>query len=528
MDLGVLNTIIAVVVVLLVLSLLVQALQTLIKKLLKLKSKQIEGTLKDLYEQAISGENPPEQEPLFKSRLLQPLSMLLLAIKNLFHPSRTSTPAANQFKDRVLSQFKDIGRKTLFGGAVLDSLSKEDLFKVLGRLESKEFFPEYVAKFNALLKDITNLKGAIEALTTNNLLRGAASTKIAQIRSILAPVFNDVAAIKVGEDQVKPNVVFADLLRLGKLDLQSVLKLLDDAQTAIAQEKELAIRANNQGEADALQNLSTALTKISDQVANFSQTFVNAVSPLRNKLQQIEVWFDTVTQSFDERYARHMRSVSICLSILVVLVLNADFFQVYKSISSNEIQRNMIADAGADLVKQLKQAQATQTPAAQPSQSPAQTATPNPNASASSQPAAELQKDLNVIDSLTDKYESFGFQPLSGEQLNAFFWSLGGFSRFSEDDNKNTSWAGYKFTKTIENGQEVPHWTAQSGTEWWESRKDNVVTLIGWAVMVMLLSVGAPFWQDTLESLFGIKNLLRQKSGTQNIETQSGTGQPKE
>ena len=46
--------------------------------------------------------------------------------------------------------------------------------------------------------------------------------------------------------------------------------------------------------------------------------------------------------------------------------------------------------------------------------------------------------------------------------------------------------------------------------------------------MVMLLSVGAPFWQDTLESLFGIKNLLRQKSGTQNIETQSGTGQPKE
>jgi len=46
--------------------------------------------------------------------------------------------------------------------------------------------------------------------------------------------------------------------------------------------------------------------------------------------------------------------------------------------------------------------------------------------------------------------------------------------------------------------------------------------------MVMLLSAGAPFWQDALESLFGIKNLLRQKSGTQNIETQSGQGQPRE
>ena len=73
-----------------------------------------------------------------------------------------------------------------------------------------------------------------------------------------------------------------------------------------------------------------------------------------------------------------------------------------------------------------------------------------------------------------------------------------------------------------------PAWVGQSGGEWWQSRKADVVTLFGWAVMVMLLSVGAPFWQDTLESLFGIKNLLRQKSGTQNIETQSGAGQPKQ
>lgn len=46
--------------------------------------------------------------------------------------------------------------------------------------------------------------------------------------------------------------------------------------------------------------------------------------------------------------------------------------------------------------------------------------------------------------------------------------------------------------------------------------------------MVVLLSVGAPVWQDTLESLFGVKNLLRQKSGTQNIEAHSGAGLPKE
>ena len=73
----------------------------------------------------------------------------------------------------------------------------------------------------------------------------------------------------------------------------------------------------------------------------------------------------------------------------------------------------------------------------------------------------------------------------------------------------------------------TPAWRDQSSAEWWASRRNDVFVLFGWTIMVLLLSVGAPFWQDTLESLFGIKNLLRQKSGTQNIETQSGAGQPK-
>ena len=80
----------------------------------------------------------------------------------------------------------------------------------------------------------------------------------------------------------------------------------------------------------------------------------------------------------------------------------------------------------------------------------------------------------------------------------------------------------------VEGPENVYTWQNQTPGQWWQSRKSNVATLVGWAVMVMLLSVGAPFWQDALESLFGIKNLLRQKTGTQNVETQSGAGQPRE
>jgi hypothetical protein len=141
---------------------------------------------------------------------------------------------------------------------------------------------------------------------------------------------------------------------------------------------------------------------------------------------------------------------------------------------------------------------------------------------------AELKKDLQEIDSLVGTYESFGFKPLSSEELRAFFWSTGGWTRPWADDNGYHSWAGFKLTKELKDGNEVSSWHAQSGEEWWDSRKDNITTIVGWAIMVMLLSVGAPFWQDALESLFGIKNLLRQKSATQNIETQSGAGQPRE
>ena len=96
---------------------------------------------------------------------------------------------------------------------------------------------------------------------------------------------------------------------------------------------------------------------------------------------------------------------------------------------------------------------------------------------------ADLAKEVKTADELTRTYQSFGVKPLSRQQLSDV-------------------------------------WT---GNFLW---RDLVETLLGWAIMVMLLSAGAPFWEDTLESLFGLKGLLRQKSDTKNIEDEKG-GQPK-
>ncbi len=508
MDLGILNTVIALVIVLLVLSLLVQAVQTLIKKLLKLKSKQIQGSLKDLYEQAIAGtaatNTPPAPAP---------------------NGAANAPSAAEVFTGKVLDEFKKIGRVTLFGNPVLDSLSKEDLFKVMGKLESQDFFPDYMAKFQVLCDQIIALRQAIESLTNNTMLRGAASSRLAEIRSILAPIFNNVQAILDGT-QVKPKVLFADLLRLGKLDVRNILKLLDEAQTAVAQEKENATQAGANSEVTQLQNLSDELTRVAKLIGDLSQKFDDAVSPLRGKIEQVEIWFDTVTQSFDERYARNMRTVSILISIVVVIVLNASFFRMYKSISTNEVQRSLIVDSGPDVLERARQAREQAEPLTpEPAPLPEAEVAPSP-APSPVNVKDEIEKSRQEMAVLTSTYEGFGFSPLSLQQIDSFLWSIPGYTLVRNDKGVVLDAANNEIPADCGNCE--PAWRRQTGREWWASRRGDVVTLVGWAIMVMLLSVGAPFWQDTLESLFGIKNLLRQKSGTQNIETQSGTGQPKE
>ena len=555
MDLGILNTVIAMVIVLLVLSLLVQSVQMLLKKLLKLKSKQIEDSLKDLFDQAIA-DATPEPKPEAAQNTTASGAGLSTKIRDncrmiVVGKTDAASEGAEKFANKVLAEFQKIGRVTKYGRPVLESLSKEDLFKVMAKFESEDFFPGYAERFKEVCRQILALRSAVETLSANEALRGSASAKLAQIRAVMAPIFNNVEAILDGE-QVKPKVLFADLLRLRQLDINSVLNLLDEAQQAITQERVAAAQTGQ--DPASLDAISKALAEIAELIGELSKRFDEAVSPLRRKLEQVEVWFDTVTQSFDERYTRHMKTVSLYISIVMVILLNANFFQIYKSLSSNEVQRNLITEAGAGIVERAKQAQAQAQAAAvaQPSSSPGASPSPTPNLK------AQIEESRQAIESLVETYEGFGFSPLTGEQFNAFLWSTGGWTAVTTDPYGNRGWLGFRHAKNdkglVVNADNIPippncqekdkdgnpilvqgkamkcnpAWVGQSGGEWWQSRKADVVTLLGWTIMVMLLSVGAPFWQDTLESLFGIKNLLRQKSGTQNIETQSGAGQPKD
>ena len=225
-----------------------------------------------------------------------------------------------------------------------------------------------------------------------------------------------------------------------------------------------------------MQQLAEGFNSVAISLTKLRTEFDSAIAPLRGKLKEVESWFDTVMQSFDERYARGMKTWAIVISFVIVVLLNANFFNIYQKISTNEVVRNSLVQ-GQSRLKELQQA--------------ADSADAEPTGTAPDLKAT-LKEQKNTVRGEIDGYASFGFRPLSLEQVS--------------------NWATGKSSWSVDWGLRLVHMAK---------------ILVGWKLMTLLLSVGAPFWEDTLESLFGLKNILRMSSETKNVETKSGTGQPK-
>jgi len=279
---------------------------------------------------------------------------------------------------------------------------------------------------------------------------------------------------------------------------------------------------------------------------------------------KVEAWFETVMQSFEERYTRHMKSVAVGISLVVVVYLNANFFRIYRDISTSDVKRAMIAEQAPSILasadRQLK------AEAASPSPSPTTTIQTTPRRSATPQTGSsvaverdagaqnsahegttgeeaeeELKEAGRVVAGYIEDYESFGFSPLTWDQTRGWFRSIWGQTLLRDERGRPVNEANQPITKDCvqvnKDGNSILGkdgrsrdcdrvWRPMTKEEWWASRRHDVNGLLGWGIMALLLSVGAPFWQDALESLFGLKNLLRKKSDTKNIEEQQG-GQPK-
>src|SRR6185503_19667460 len=147
-------------------------------------------------------------------------------------------------------------------------------------------------------------------------------------------VSKDLATEKAASDEAKKSLAAAQQAN-------------DQAKIQSAQERD-----NEQtGKVKALESLDTGLRAIANRIASLSNAFDAAFAPLFARLQQAEVWYDTVMHGFEERYTRHMRTVGIVLSIGVVVVLNANFFSVYRSIKSDPAKTALIAQQAPEILK---------------------------------------------------------------------------------------------------------------------------------------------------------------------------------
>jgi hypothetical protein len=544
-----LNNIIAVVVVILILSLVVQAVQSVAKKLTKIKSRQIEESLVDLFTNML---NKPGFRPATRiDKLIDHSPMWRIVF--FWRPSAAQQADVEDIFNRVIEGFKDVGRLAQSGERMLDSIAKGDLLKILQKVPVNCVLPGFVDSVGSAFGEIANLqkrildlKKAAEQGPANETFRSIV-VSYRSLELLFAPVFADVRSIFLTDGVAVPrpaddveinckngagNLLVRDVMILSKIDTKRVEELLDEMQKTISHAIDSA--ADDSLEKKGLTDLMTGLNDITQTIDSLRYRLGPAVGAFQTKTREASEWYDIVMQSFEERYTRSMKSWAVLIAFLVVAGLNANFFNIYRNITTSAVTRNLLVDKGSDVLKlsqdretpdrtdesaaQPAPAQPSAQSAAAPAQPGVQQGRKQPTANGSQgsleergrldRARARIQRDnqaredlnsaIKLIKSDTELYKGIGFSPLRWQQVKDFFSSL------IPDKNTEQPW-GY----------------------WWAARKHDVMALIGWIIMTILLSIGAPFWQDTLESLFGVKNLLRKRGEIQNVEQRSGEGQTK-
>jgi hypothetical protein len=444
-NLDALDTLIAVVVALLVLSLIVQSIQAAIKKFFHIKSLQLEQSLIHLFYYLLGKDATKDMRTVLdRTPLLRAFfSGVNKLIRGYSEPLPALDPQVGALYRAVIEEFVRAGRVTSRGKALIDSVSKEELIRFIGlapigkliehiQLPERENIAEFRDEIAAARKAVKEL-----IIKHRELIE---QTPLAEIRQ---PLLELLSATHEFLDLKNSDLTLGDL---SAVTLGAALKTLDALPDSI---EETLLHLKDEAGAEAAQALRRLQKKLAP-LSNDLKAVIELPQKLTHILVRIEIWYDTIMLSFDERYTRSMKSLSLAISFAVVALLNANLFDIYREISASESKRNLIVQSGEQIATRLRQ-----------------------------QPSADNQQVAQALQDWSKKsYEEI--------DRNVSLYTALGFSgpRWVVDAWKNPRWP-----------------TAQKTFE----------TVAGWVITTMLLSVGAPFWQDALGSLFGLKNYLRKK-----------------
>jgi len=419
-DLGVLDNVIGVIVVILLLSMVVQSVQTFLKKLLNFKSNQIRKSLENLFEKT----------------------------------APSAPPAGAATAQAVLDHFSDMGRVTAFNKTAIESISKADLTKVVATIEASSMLPQKTKEtLSSLLGAVTKAQTAIDALA-NTPMPEAVVAKLAELRQQVMPLLTHVGQIIDDQGKLKAELIVKDVAALRGFVTADVLRLVAEVQGHLEQAAAgTPADAVLQKAVATAKELTTAASELHGKLAELG-------ARLSERLDAIEAWYDPIMQGFEERYARHMKTWAFFLAAIVTIVLDANLPRLYKRMATDEVSKQRVLSE-ATAIQQRYMARIEQARVA------------------NDQPLLqELTARLNdEVDEATASYPALGLELLDVEA----FW------------NRTTA-------------------------------LEKVKVVLGWILMAFLLSLGAPFWHDALQSIFGLKNYLRNKTETQNVEQAPGAG----
>jgi hypothetical protein len=210
----------------------------------------------------------------------------------------------------------------------------------------------------------------------------------------------------------------------------------------------------------------------------------------RRRLQAIAVravgWFPLAMAPLDDRYRRRMRGLAIASSAVVVLAVNADAFAILRRARQDPIFRERVL-ALATRLDSLEQRSIAGASAA--------AALPSSGDSAS-------------------RGSARGDSAPRGDSAARRGSAARGAS--ARDDSTRVASAGVLALQSLAQGDFVggPDGWQPKSYSWW----------IGILLTIALVSLGAPFWHDALEALFGLKTRLRAQ--TRDIEQRTRVPSP--
>jgi putative Mn2+ efflux pump MntP len=184
-----------------------------------------------------------------------------------------------------------------------------------------------------------------------------------------------------------------------------------------------------------------------------------AAEQRENMMKEIDRWFEISKQAFQEHYERRMKPWAFFIGAVVVVALNANFFDIYREFARSKTLREsgvaltqqFLSVSKDDLIRQYSQPTDT-------------------SGNLSDSVRVEImRKKAAQVQSLLDEQ---AFQVLR--------WSE---SRIAAMKNTFTFW--------------------------------NYISLVlGWFATTLLVSLGAPFWYDVLKAITGVKDKLKTGAGS--------------